>query len=126
MLAQYLDLTEEFANSYDDDTNTYSVKIDVSNYDYAVVQFVDFLSEVNFKSTIDSGAVQGVTDGNALTSTNYTTVYATYLLDNTKVTVSPSNGIYRFDVVGRYIKLTNASGINLTTGKLLVMLTKIS
>jgi len=126
MLAQYLDLTEEFANSFDGTTNTYSVKFDVSNYDYAVVQFVDFLSEVTFKSTIDSGAVQGVTDGNALTSTNYTTVYATYLLDNTKVTVSPSNGTYRFDVVGRYIKLTNTSGINLTTGKLLVMLTKIS
>jgi len=124
MLAQYLDLTEEFANSFDG--SVYKVQFEVSNYDYALVQFVDFLSEVNFKSTIDSGAVQGVTDGNALTSTNYTTVYATYLLDNTKVTVSPSNGTYRFDVVGRYIKLTNASGINLTTGKLLVMLTKIS
>ena len=124
MLAQYLDLTEEFANSFDG--SVYKVQFEVSNYDYALVQFVDFLSEVTFKSTIDSGAVQGVTDGNALTSTNYSQVYATYLLDNTKVTVSPSNGTYRFDVVGRYIQLINTDGINPTTGKLLVMLTKIS
>ena len=123
MLAQYLDLTNEFANSFDG--ARYSVKFDVSNYDYALVQFVDFLSEVTFKSTIDSGAVQSVTDGNALTSTNYTTVYATYLLDNTKVTVSPANGIYRFDVVGRYILLYNNDGLDVK-GKLLVMLTKIS
>lgn len=124
MLAQYLDLTEEFANSFDG--SVYKVQFEVSNYDYALVQFVDFLSEVTFNSTIDSGAVQSVTDGNALTSTNYSQVYATYLLDNTKVTVSPSNGTYRFDVVGRYIQLKNASGLNPTTGKLLVMLTKIS
>jgi hypothetical protein len=124
MLAQYLDLTDEFANSYNG--SNYSVNFEVSNYDYVLVQFIGFLSEVSFKSTIDSGAVQRVTDGSALTSDNYVPAYATYLLDNSKVTVSPDNGVYRFDVVGRYIRLQNTAGLNPTTGKLLVTLTKIS
>jgi len=124
MLAEYLDLTDEFVNSYNG--SNYSVTFEVSNYDYALVQFIHFSSEVSFKSTIDSGAVQGVTDGSILTSDNYVPAYATYLLNNSKVTVSPDNGIYRFDVVGRYIKLQNTDGISPTSGKLLVTLTKIS
>jgi hypothetical protein len=85
---------------------------------------VGFGSEVTFSSTIDSGSLQGVTDGNILTSDNYFLVAATYLLDNTLSPYSPDNGIYRLDIVGRYIKLENIAGLDEYTGKLLVMLVK--
>jgi len=122
MIVQYLDLTEEFKNSFNG--SRYSATFEASNYSYAVVQFVGFGSEVTFSSTIDSGSLQGVTDGNILTSDNYFLVAATYLLDNTLSPYSPDNGIYRLDIVGRYIKLENIAGLDEYTGKLLVMLVK--
>jgi hypothetical protein len=122
MIVQYLDLTDEFANSFNG--RRYSVTFEASNYSYALVQFIEFNSEVTFSSTIDSGSIQGVTDGNILTSDNYFLVAATYLLDNTLSPYSPDNGIYRLDIVGRYIKLENNDGIDTFRGKLLVMLVK--
>jgi len=122
MVVQYLDLTDEFKNSFNG--SKYSAKFEASNYSYAVVQFVGFGSEVTFSSTIDSGSLQSVTDGNILTSDNYSEVVATYLLDNTLVSVTPDNGLYRLDIVGRYIRLENIAGLDEYTGKLLVMLVK--
>jgi hypothetical protein len=122
MVAQYLDLTDEFANSFNG--SRYSVTFEASNYSYALVQFIGVNSEVTFSSTIDSGSIQSVTDGNILTSDNYQLVSATNLLNNTLVSVTPDNGIYRLDIVGRYIKLENTDGIDTFRGKLLVMLVK--
>lgn len=122
MIVQYLDLTEEFKNSFNG--SRYSAKFEASNYSYAVVQFSGFYSEVTFTSTIDSGSLQSVTDGNILTSDNYFLVSATDLSNDTLVSVTPNNGLYRLDIVGRYIKLENTDGINPIKGKLLVMLVK--
>jgi len=112
MLAQYLDLTDQIQNQG-------SAIIETSNYDYCVIQLVS-TGNIYFFSTIDGGAIQNVTDGNALLSYNFVPVCATKLLDGTLVTTTGSDGLYRFNVVGRYIK------INGDTGKLLVMLAKIS
>lgn len=118
MLAQYLDLTDEFNN------NNGEVKFETSGYDYAVVQIIGQNKPILFLSTIDSGAIQSVTDGNILTSVNYYPAYATQLFDGTTVIdSSDGNGLYRFNVVGRYIKLSVNAG---QVDKLLVMLTKIS
>ena len=117
MLAQYLDLTDEF------NANDGEVKFEASNYDYAVVQIVGQSSGISFLSTINSGAIQGVTDGSILTSGNYYNAYATQLSDGTLVSNSSGgDGLYRFNVMGRYIKLRSGG----TVTKLLVMLTKIS
>ena len=118
MLAQYLDLTDEFNN------NDGEVAFEASSYDYAVVQIIGQSGSMDFKSTINSGAIQGVTDGNILTSIIYSQAYATQLVDGALVTSSNSgNGLYRFNVVGRYIKLFKRGA---SVNKLLVMLTKIS
>lgn len=117
MLAQYLDLTDEFnANGF--------VRFETSSYDYAVVQIIGQSNEIGFFTTINSGAIQGVTDGNVLTSDNYySSAYATQLSDGAIVTgASGGDGLYRFNVVGRYISLEKGGTVN----KLLVMLTKIS
>lgn len=120
MLAQYLDLTEAF-----NDTTASSVIFETSNYDYAVVQLINPSAEVFFSTTLDSGAITGVTDGNYVSSINYSTCYATNLADNTIITSSATSSLSRFNVVGRYIKLAKSDKADTAT-KVLVMLTKIS
>lgn len=119
MLAQYLDLTEEYNNSAN------GVKIELSNYDYCIVQIYNNVGDgIQFKSTLDSGAVQGVTDGNILTSANYQTIAGLDLFSNLLVDTVTS-GIFRIDVVGRYLNLY-CDGGDTDVQKLLVMLAKIS
>lgn len=118
MLAQYLDLTDEFnANSV--------AYIELSNYDYAVVQIVAPSDVVYFLSTLDSGAVQGETDGDISTSTNYTSVGCVDLVTQNYVNQSGSSFLGRFDVTGRYLKIDGTDN-EVVLSKLLVMLTKIS
>jgi hypothetical protein len=114
MLAQYLDLAPKF------NSQAGTVVIDVSNYDYILVQPIG--STISFQSTIDSGAVQGVTDGNAKLATNFTAVQGTLVLGGTTGTSVTSTNTIRFNVVGRYLKMTGTAPIT----KLLVMLAKIS
>ena len=113
MVAQYLDLTDELA------ANGYA-QFETSNYDYAVVQIIGNGGDMLFNATLDSGAVQGVTDGSIYTSDNYLTVGAIKLADNTYITTTSADGLFRFNLVARYIRLSG------TADKLLVMLTKIS
>lgn len=115
MLAQYLDLTDEIT------LNGYCV-FETSNYDYAVIQLVNPGGTINFYSTIDSGAIQGVSDGNAESSTNYFQIPGTDLATGNDTNGLGTDGMVKFGVVGRYIKLQGSISPN----KLLVMLTKIS
>jgi len=116
MLATYVDVTAKF------NANNTFVQ-DVSNYDYAVVQFVAPSGTISFTATNDSGDVQGTTDGNATLATNFTTVQATKLLDGSAVTAASTAGLYRFGVVGRYIKFGGASA---AATKVIIQLAKIS
>ncbi len=116
MLAQYLDVTASFNSSN-------GVKIEMSNYDYCVVQFVSPSGTINITASNDSGAVEGTTDGNVTLSTNYQTVQATRLADGTSVTAVAAAGLYRLGVVGRYVQFAGASA---AATKVLVMLAKIS
>lgn len=119
MLAKYLDLAEE-ANASED----VSVVIDVSNYDYVLVQPIG--DAASFQTTIDGGAVQGVSDGGAATATNFVDAYGIRNSTATSTSLNTAVGdgnIIKFNVVGRYLKITSG-GLPFT--KLLVMLTKIS
>lgn len=120
MLAQYLDLTDKF-NAGE------SATFETSNYDYAIVQIINNIEgdTIAFFATLDSGAIQGVTDGNISTSNYYLTIVGenlnTGLLVNTDAGIG---GVFRFDVVGRYVSIFNNG--DQSVGKLLVMLAKIS
>jgi hypothetical protein len=116
MLAQYLDLSLEL------NKNNFAI-VELSNWDYCVIQVVNPSGTINLTATNDSGAVQGQTDGNYKLSTNYTTIQATKLSDGTDVTALATAGQYRVDVVGRYLKIGGASA---AATKLLIMLAKIS
>lgn len=117
MLAQYLDVTNQF------NENGGIAYVEMSNYDYCVIQLVG-VSQVNtaIYATIDSGAIEGQTDGDISTSTNYTQVSFTDLSDGTTVQTI-STGLLRVNVVGRYLQINNPGS---TASKILVMLAKIS
>ena len=117
-LSTVLDLTTDF-NS---DSLT---KIDVSGWDWIVVQIEGSPSgAIAFKHTNDSGAVEGATDGNALSSTNYVAVQGTDLSSGTGVTTTSAAGLFKFPVIGRFFSLSGTSITGVT--KMLVHLSKIS
>lgn len=115
MLAQYLDLTEEATLSGDN-----SVVIDVSNYDYCLVQPIGVNAALS--STIDGGALQGVTDGNSVSATNFISAAAINITNGNSYTATITDGdIGKLEVVGRYVKIDCVGAPT----KLLVMLAKI-
>ena len=114
MLAQYLDLTEQY------NAQNGFVNIDVSNYDYCLIQPIG--QALDMGSTIDGGAITGVTDGSAVSAINFTTVQGTLISTGGPVTSAPNGGITKLNVVGRFINLEGATPIT----KLLIMLAKIS
>lgn len=79
---------------------------DASNWDYLIWQFVG-LGEftLDIKATNDSGAITGVTDGFALTSTNYIEVQATDLSSGAGVTSIAGDGLFRVAQVGQFVKI---------------------
>jgi len=117
MLSQLLDLTTEFnANN--------GIKVDVSNWQYCTVQVTGTPSgTINLTGTCDSGAVQSVSDGNAVSSDNYVAIQATKLADGTSVTAIAAAGNYKITVGTKYIQVGGASAA--TTGKVLLFLTTI-
>ena len=96
---------------------------DASNWDYLIWQFVNPSGGIEIKATNDSGAIQGVTDGFALTSTNYTTVQATYLGDGSSVTAVSGDGLYRVNQTGQFVKFGEDGG---TADKVIIRYHKFS
>ena len=94
---------------------------DVSGWDFTVVQLVTPAGAVNFLASNDSGAVQGVTDGDSSTAINFTAVQGTNLATGAAATSLNASGLMRFPVVGRYLQLTGT-----TAAKILLLMHKIS
>ena len=111
-----LDLTEDF------NANSGSVTIDVGGFDYSVVQIVSPSGAIAFLTSNDSGAVQGVSDGSAVSATNFSSVQGLVLASQTYVSSILASGILRFEGVGQYLQLGSS---NATVTKLLVRLYKI-
>jgi hypothetical protein len=134
MLAQHLDLTYDFSNpsTYTDPLGNVINKpdgityVELSNYDYCLVQIIKTEGvSVPLQTTLDSGAVQGVTDGNVKMSLNYLDVYGVDVTSATNdlVKAATDTNIVRIPVVGRYLKIGEEG---LKADKVLVTLTKIS
>lgn len=99
-----------------------SVKLDTGGFDYSIVQIVNPSGAVNFTHTNDSGDIEGVSDGSAVSSTNYATLYGINLATNGGVTSLNASGLVRFEHYGRYLQL---AGSSVTADKVLVRLFKI-
>ena len=100
------------------------VKLDTGGYDYAVVQFVSPTGTITFKHTNDSGDIQGVSDGSAISSTNSQLVQGVNLATGAAATSTGASSLFRFESNGRYLWL-DGSATPVTVTKLLVRLYKI-
>lgn len=112
-----LDLTADF--------NVEAIsQIDIGGFDYAVAQIVNPTNVVLFSNTNDSGAIQGVSDGSAVSATNFEDVQGVNLASGTAVTSIAASGLVRFQSVGQYLKFSSTSS-STKVDKLLVRLYKI-
>lgn len=113
-IQDYTDVFNDFGGNYN---------IDCGGWDYAVVQLIQPAGSITFLTTNDSGDITGVSDGSAISATNFVEVMGTNLTTNTGVTSLATDGLVRFESIGRYLRLQSDSA-NIT--KLLVRFYKIS
>jgi hypothetical protein len=120
-----LDVTSEYLSGSESGT-PYLIKLDIGGYDYAVVQFVYGGASGSFDlfHTNDSGAIQGVSDGSAVSSNNNVAVQGIDLASGTGVTQVSGDAIVRFQSIARYLWI-DGSGDEIAIDKLLVRLYKI-
>lgn len=95
--------------------------MDIGGWDFAVVQLVSPSGTINFLNSNDSGDITSVSDGSAVSATNFIPVTGTNLSSNTGVTSLNTSGLVKFNGVGRYLRL---SGAGITASKILVRLYK--
>lgn len=114
-LQQILDRTLKFNSDGE-------VKLDIGGYDYCIVQVISPSSAVSFETSNDSNAIEGASDGSAVSSTNYLTVQGVNLATNANVSSLSASGSVRFGYVGRYLRIFGTSA---TVTKLIIRLFKI-
>jgi hypothetical protein len=118
-----LDVTNEY-NSGSQYGTQYQVTLDIGGFDYAVIQAVGATGDIAILSTNDSGDIQGVSDGSAVSSDNYVAISGTELAGGTLVGNITNNQLVRVQSVGRYLMLDGIAD-EVTVTKLLVRLYKI-
>lgn len=98
------------------------INVDVGQWDNVVCQIVTPTGTVNFNATNDAGAITGVTDGNALSAKNFTSVQGTNESTGTAATSTAASSSYKFSVTQRFLQLTGGGPLT----QLLIMMYKIS
>ena len=112
---QILDVTSEFL------ANSSTVTKDIGGWDYAVVHFVSPSGTINFLSSNDAGAVTGVSDGNAVSATNFTAIQGVILGTGSAANSTNASGMVRFSGVGQFLRL---QGSGVTATKIIIRLYK--
>jgi hypothetical protein len=118
-----LDVTNEYTTGLESGTPK-KVKLDIGGFDYAVIQAPGASNDIAISSTNDSGDIQGVSDGSAVSSTNYVAIQGVDLTSGTLVGNIGDNQLVRVQSVGRYL-LLDGTADSVTVTKLLVRLYKI-
>lgn len=119
-----LDVTNEYLSGSESGT-PYLVKLDTGGFDYSVVQFVNPSGSIAFKHTNDSGDIQGVSDGSAVSSDNAVVLEGVNLADGSAVTSIAADSLIRFQSYGRYLWLDGNGESPSNVDKILVRLYKI-
>lgn len=114
---QVLDITNDLNNND-------IAQLDIGGWDYAIVQLVTPTGTFTFSSTCDAGAVQGVSDGNAASATNWIVTQGTNLNSGSGVTTLAASGMVKFTGVGQFLQIAGAAAAQVT--KAFVRLYKIN
>jgi hypothetical protein len=107
--------------------STYNITLDLSGWTKTTIQAVAPMSgAIIVYGSNDSGAVQGVTQGNAQLATNFDPILVTNLATGTATETISSPGLYTAEVNAQFLQLQGtpaAAGTNVY--KLLLFNTKI-
>lgn len=102
--------------------NQNQVVIEVGGWDRVTIQAVaPIVATAYLYGSLDAGAVQGVTQGNAALATNFTPIQATNLATGSAVSSITAAGLYEFEVRSKFLKI---AGGGVSIYKLLTFETK--
>ena len=96
---------------------------DIGGWDYAVVQLVSPTGTFTFNTTNDSGEEHSVTDGSAISATNWIAVQGTNLNSGSAVSTLAASGLVRFQSIGQFLQISGAGAAQVT--KAIIRLYKI-
>jgi hypothetical protein len=115
MITQLLDVTSDFnANSF--------YNLDVSGWDYVVLQLVTPTGTVTFNTTNDGGAITGAVDGNARSAKNWNLCFGTNIATGVGASTIAASSMFRFSYIGKYFQIT---GTAITATAVFITLNKI-
>lgn len=109
--------------------SVYQINRDVSNYDKLTIQVSGaMLGTAYIYGTIDSGASQGVNQGNAALAINYTPIQATNLSTGSAVTSITAAGMYTVNAANQqFVRIQgNPAGTPTNVYRILLWESKIS
>jgi len=87
--------------------SVYNIVQDLSGWNKTTIQVVPpFSGTMAVLATNDSGAVEGVTQGNADLATNFNSVQVKNLQTGTSVNYIYGAGLYEYDVNAQFLKLS--------------------
>lgn len=115
----------DFATDFN---SVYNIVQDVSGWDKIGIQVVaPFSGAISIYNTNDSGAVQGVTQGNAQLATNFNLAQVTNLATGTASTSISAAGNYSYTVSAQFLKIQGVPADTPTNVyKLLLFNSKVS
>ena len=108
--------------------SVYNVTLDLSGWDKTTIQVVAPISgAIIVYGTNDSGAVQGVTQGNAELAINFNPVQVTNLATGTATNSISAAGDYKYEVNAQFLRLQGSpAGTPTNVYKLLINNQKVS
>ena len=106
-IQQRLNITEDLNNN--------SIgQYDIGGWDYVVVQLVTPTGTFTFNSTNDAGDATGISDGSAISATNWIATQGTNLNSGSAVTTLAASGLVRFEKVGQFLQIIGAGAAQVT------------
>jgi hypothetical protein len=98
-------------------------QLDIGGWDYVVVQLVDPVGTFTFNTTNDSGETTAVSDGSAISATNWIATQGTNLNTGSGVTTLAASGLVRLEKVGQFLQISGAAAAQV--GKAIIRFYKI-
>ncbi len=114
MLSQIIDISDKLNAAH-------LVNLDVAEWQNCTIHLSgNITGTINVLGTNDSGAVQAVTDGNAVSAANFTAIQGTNLATGATVTAVAAAGNFKFVVGTKFIQIGGSNAA--TSGKIIVFL----
>lgn len=115
MITQTQDFTTQF------NTNS-QLNLDVSGWDYIILQLVTPTGTVTFNTTNDGGAITGTVDSNPLSAKNWNLCFGTNIATGVGASSVAASSMFRFSYIGRFFQIT---GTAITATLVMITLSKI-